>query len=288
MVIDHIALFTGIAPIWFHWLGRLSAPIFVFLVCYSIDYTRDINKYTKRLYISSVLMSVMYIILQYTGVYITDFYLNIFRTLFTTVVFIRLIEMYKAKDKDFKKYVKLYIAMNILAVVLIFVAEYISFSGYAIGAFILTITGSIIDIEGGMPFVLLGVVIYYNKDDKKKLAVSYVLYCLAYYLVLELDIIPRIAHINFMPYWFNEIWSELVYIVTGISFMEFHLFSIHNILYENYQWMMVFAIPFMLMYNNKKGKAHKYFFYIGYPLHIVILIVICNYYNLNPFWQTLY
>jgi hypothetical protein len=40
------------------------------------------------------------------------------------------------------------------------------------------------------------------------------------------------------------------------------------------QWMMVFAAIPMLMYNGKRGKGSKYFFYIFYPAHIYILYTI--------------
>ena len=34
------------------------------------------------------------------------------------------------------------------------------------------------------------------------------------------------------------------------------------------QWAMVFALPFMLLYNGERGRGLKYFFYLYYPLHI--------------------
>lgn len=45
----------------------------------------------------------------------------------------------------------------------------------------------------------------------------------------------------------------------------------------NIQWMMVFAIIPLLLYNGKRGrggKFSKYFFYIFYPAHIYLLYVI--------------
>nr|WP_276309895.1 TraX family protein [Pueribacillus theae] len=44
--------------------------------------------------------------------------------------------------------------------------------------------------------------------------------------------------------------------------------------FADYQWMMIAALPFMLIYNRKKGIGLKYFFYIFYPLHIAILYII--------------
>ncbi|WP_460271116.1 TraX family protein [Clostridium sp. CTA-19] len=43
------------------------------------------------------------------------------------------------------------------------------------------------------------------------------------------------------------------------------------------QWMMVFSIIFILLYNGKRGinnKFTKYLFYIFYPLHLVIIKII--------------
>ncbi|MDR0640996.1 MAG: conjugal transfer protein TraX [Treponema sp.] len=39
----------------------------------------------------------------------------------------------------------------------------------------------------------------------------------------------------------------------------------------NFQWLMVFAVIPILLYNGKRGKGIKYFFYIFYPAHIYIL-----------------
>jgi len=47
-----------------------------------------------------------------------------------------------------------------------------------------------------------------------------------------------------------------------------------SFLFQNYQWMLIFALLFILFYNHKEGKKHKYFFYVFYPAHIVILFTI--------------
>ncbi|MDR1024750.1 MAG: conjugal transfer protein TraX [Treponema sp.] len=39
----------------------------------------------------------------------------------------------------------------------------------------------------------------------------------------------------------------------------------------NVQWLMVFAIIPMILYNGKRGRGGKYFFYIFYPAHIYLL-----------------
>lgn len=39
-------------------------------------------------------------------------------------------------------------------------------------------------------------------------------------------------------------------------------------------WLMVLVIPFYFLYNGKKGKNIKAFFYLFYPLHIWILYIV--------------
>lgn len=43
------------------------------------------------------------------------------------------------------------------------------------------------------------------------------------------------------------------------------------------QSVMIAALPFILRYNNEKGKGYKYFFYIFYPAHTFLLFYIANY-----------
>lgn len=41
------------------------------------------------------------------------------------------------------------------------------------------------------------------------------------------------------------------------------------------QWFAFCAIPFLLMYNGRRGKTDlKYFFYIAYPAHLVLIFLV--------------
>lgn len=60
-------------------------------------------------------------------------------------------------------------------------------------------------------------------------------------------------------------------ISTGFNFT--HLFS------DNYQWMMVFSIFLIALYNGQRGKGSKYFFYIFYPAHIYVLYILSYLYT---------
>jgi len=76
-------------------------------------------------------------------------------------------------------------------------------------------------------------------------------------------------------YYFRNDRKMLIIAYTVLSL----LFTISDLSYrglfiENYQWMMVFALPFFFIYNGKKGRHVKYLFYGFYPLHIWILYII--------------
>ena len=50
--------------------------------------------------------------------------------------------------------------------------------------------------------------------------------------------------------------------------------NLERLLYYDYQWMMVFSIPFILVYNGRRGPKNsftKYLFYVFYPAHVWVL-----------------
>ncbi|WP_288846181.1 TraX family protein [uncultured Fructobacillus sp.] len=52
------------------------------------------------------------------------------------------------------------------------------------------------------------------------------------------------------------------------------LVSLIYLLMGNYQWLMVFAVVPLYLYNGEKGSGMRNFFYYFYPLHIWILYLI--------------
>lgn len=66
MLLDHIAWYfipinSVLAQI-FHFIGRLTAPVMCYFVAEGYHYTKDINKYLKRLLIFSVICHVLFVI----------------------------------------------------------------------------------------------------------------------------------------------------------------------------------------------------------------------------------
>ncbi|MEG2928463.1 MAG: TraX family protein [Oscillospiraceae bacterium] len=241
MFIDHIAEFIPGTPIWFHWLGRLSAPIFLFSMAWGFKYTHDRKKYVLRMYLFGVLMSVMNFVLNnlYSGrayMYIIN---NIFVTLFLVAVIVWIIEIQRENPKKGSKLAACFILWQVISTLLCLGASSLisSMNTPIIGA----VTANILTAEGGVPFVILGVLIYFAKENPRKLSWVYVIYT---GLMFLLRIGPSVT----LDWIFNV----------------------------NYQWMMVFSLPFMLMYNGKKGRGLKYLFYIFYPVHIALLFLLGN------------
>lgn len=200
MVLDHIAQFIPGAPYWFHWLGRLVAPIFIFLLTEGYIHTRDSSVYMKRLFIWSAIMFAGNGIIWLTfrrDLFISN---NIF---FSMALGIALLINLEKEEKN--KWI-------IFLIVLL--------SSFA---------------EGSLMVTAMVLIFHFLKEDKIRLS--------------------------------------LAYIVLSATFLQGG-FTYENLFIENPQWMMVFALPFILLYNGKRGPNIKYFFYMFYPTHIWILYIL--------------
>lgn len=241
MFLDHVGQFIPGAPLWLHWVGRVSAPIFMFCMAWGFFYTHDRKKYLLRMYLFGVGMGVIDIICN--NIYpdpVAIISNNIFVTLFLVGVIVWLIELRKKDNKKGLKYIGLFSIYQILTTILCILAgQLLPLTGMM--SFIGAITGNLIFNEGSFIFVFLGVLIYFNRTEPKRLIVAYGLFCLGF-LALEWSNDPQLS----------------------------------ALLYNNYQWMMIGSLPLMLMYNGEKGRGMKYLFYIFYPVHIVVLFFIGN------------
>jgi hypothetical protein len=59
-----------------------------------------------------------------------------------------------------------------------------------------------------------------------------------------------------------------------IQLIPLAIFSLLNAVMLSTEWMAIFAAIPILLYNGKRGKGSKYFFYIFYPAHIYALYII--------------
>ena len=250
MVMDHIHYlfqFTGKVPIWFSWVGRMAAPLFLFCFIEGFFHTHDRKKYFLKIYVIAVIMGLihfgLYNVLSFAkrgdGFIPENAMLSSFAILF---VVLQGIEWIKSKN-----YVK-----GIIAVVVPIILPYIlalsiyqsgnstiSFFANMINFSILPLHTSIAD--GGTATLLEGLVLYALSHFKNK---NIRVYGYGAFILLR----------NF-----------------GLMILLHVPFTFDNLFFYAYEWMSVFSIAFMLLYNGKRGHGNGKFFYYFYPLHVYVL-----------------
>lgn len=247
MVMDHIGEFIPGMPIWLRWLGRLSLPLFFYIAMWGFQYTRNRKTYLIRLYWFGVGMTLMNLVLNllFQNPYMPIIN-NIFVTIFLSCILVALIEQIRKDRKVGLKYLAWFVLLQVASTVLCVLAINlpIPMPMNTVGALL----PNILFNEGSFLFIGLGVLLYYIKDSKKRLVIGYGACCLLFFM-LECSMV-------------------------GITGWTIH--TLESLLFNFFQWMMVFSLPFMLLYNGKKGKGFKYLFYMFYPLHIAVLFLIGN------------
>ena len=239
MFIDHTGQFIPDTPEYLRWIGRLAAPIFIYCVVLGYKHTSNRRKYMLRLYVSGVAMAFINlginIAYSLPGVLITN---NFFATLFVIVLVIYIVD-----KKQVKLYVYFILWQLISTTIVILFSEFFVIHFRADHLFYGAILGNIFYVEGGIFIVLLGVLFFLSRN---KVALTMV------YIIYHLILFAAYAK-----------WGGGM---DGIinTFLPF----------SDYQWMMIAALPLLLLYNGKKGRGLKYFFYFFYPIHIVILYLI--------------
>lgn len=296
MLIDHIGEFIPGMPIYLRWIGRLSAPLFFYCSALAIHYTKNRKTYLLRLYLFSIIMGI--IDLSLGEIFDSNVTNNIFRVIFTMAIIIFIIDEILEDQKKGVCLALKYLLWQMIIIIVFFVLygdisiefpEYVYkflepleyYSSY-IELLLLPILGSIINLEGGISFVILGVGMYYFCFDKKRLLVFYAAFCASHFALNASGVSTRvIRRLEWLG--FDYIPCFLKYICNNIIQLDFSIPDVtaEYIFTYNYQWLMAASLPLLLLYNGKKGKGYKYFFYIFYPAHIVVLNIIGYFLFLN-------
>ncbi|NEW07685.1 hypothetical protein GK047_16920 [Paenibacillus sp. SYP-B3998] len=245
MVFDHVHQFfvTDGAPLWFTWLGRIVAPIFLFTLAEGVHYTRSKLKYLLHLYVGYLLILFMSHLISYFMPSDMVLINNIFGTLFLSGLYIVLIDRFIAavKIRKWKTMISSFLLMLVpiiwsLFTLLLLMQEEVSRTGLYINS----LFPSLVAVEGGFIYVLLGIVFYYLRKY-------------------------RIAQI-----------ASLVALSVLVGFASPEPMTNLD---QNFQWLMVIAAIPIYLYNGQKGKNMKYFFYIFYPVHIYFLYILAYVWN---------
>lgn len=169
MTIDHIGEFIPHTPLLLRYLGRLSAPLFVFCSVWGFHCTHSKPIYLLRLYCLGAAMSLMNFFLN-RSVYHP--YCEITNNIFTTLFLISLLQWLLSRREKRLLWLAAFSLWQLFAYFLVSLSSPYELSGIAAA-----VTASIPHCEGGLFWVLLGVGMGYFREDRKKLGLFYGLCC---------------------------------------------------------------------------------------------------------------
>ena len=214
-------------------MGRLAAPIFLFFVVEGFGQTRNYKKYLLRVYAVAAGMGITNALLrQYAGGLRPDGITptnGICATFFLLLVILQGLKRMEQRRWD-----------GILLVAGPFVLPLLLEAVLPTAAASLlttTLLPSPYTCEGGIEFLMIGVLLYFFRRERSMQLTAYVVSCLVLYLT-------PILLLNGSPV---------------------------TLLFTYYQWMMVFAAIPLAMYNGERGNSPRWLFYWFYPAHVYLL-----------------
>lgn len=278
MVIDHMAQFLPGMPIWMHWIGRLSAPIFYFLIGWSCMYTHDRRRLLLRLYLAGIAMSVIQALaaaLMSSNLLHVPTYVpidnNFFATLFQICLVICLLsaQTRRERTRNISLYAAAQLAIGVALPPVGGLIEGLPHGWSSIGFVLFAASGTLLNLEGGALVVLIDVVLWATHEDGLRMSLAYIALSLVYLLPATaiagraVSAVAATANGRALP--------VVNFILDTMGISPFALGQ--SPFTANYQWMMVLALPFMLLYDHRRGPHVKWFFYVFYPAHIVVLFL---------------
>ncbi len=269
MTLDHIADFAFEIPIvgrysgYLRMIGRLAAPLFLFLLVQSIRHTRSKPIFLLRLYLAGMgvelFVTVMNVCLGEVFTYFTPG--NIIFTFFYTALYIVLIEKL-ASDWKMRDMRTLAVSVCLIAVSFVPTILYLHDVLYhtvmppnastrvyfLVKGLYNSLLPSFNSMNYGIGFVLLGVFMYFAKSKNGQ--------CLVFGVFCAVCFVGAFAA------------PDELYGIQSFGFFQ--------IFFDRFQCPMIFALPIMYLYNGKPGRKCKWFFYGYYPLHRELIYIIAH------------
>lgn len=170
MVIDHIYQMFHMfgVPSWFNMIGRMAAPIFLFLVAEGLYYTKDRKKYLTRLLLGYWVMGLLSFLIQkffaLDGVSLGN---NMFGTLFLSGVYIWAIDFISGKYRE-KNYKAVF--LGVFAMLIPYLLGFVNLFFFSYNRNIFSIMHMLIPtpffVEGGFDFIILACTFYMLKNNR--------------------------------------------------------------------------------------------------------------------------
>jgi hypothetical protein len=234
MTMDHLhqMFIDRGAPDWLNWFGRPVATMFIFLCAEGFFYTRHRRRYMLQLLGGFLFMSAMNRLLS-AAMPMEHIALinNIFGTLFLAAYYMWVLDRIHGGIKEKRP-------------------------------------AKIISAAGGMllPF-MISLAMLLALQSKNRTAVLILLF-IPNPLSVEGGIVLVFMGAAF--YGLRKYRLVQAALVLAISALTWYT-SKDSSASGDFQWLMAFAVIPMFLYNGKRGRGGKYFFYVFYPAHIYLL-----------------
>ena len=190
MTLDHLWVFIPDSPYFFHWIGRLAAPIFLFCCVEGYIHTSSKKKFFMNIYSLSIFVDTMNLILG-----INEVRMNFIRTILLTLTIIFIIDKFKEKNKNAKLYLFLFIIyQTIICIVTIYISMFAEVTENIL-YLILSLTNSIFALDGGIIFILIGVSMFIFRNNKLKISVSFIILTFIYIILFNSSLLLRINNL---------------------------------------------------------------------------------------------
>lgn len=254
MILDHIEYFfsfTGKVPLFFSWIGRIAAPLFLFCIIEGFIHTHDRKKYFLRIYLIAVVMGLIQFSFYNVGSSLVRGDGFIPQNQILASFSILLVVLQGISWCEQKKWLP-----GIAAIVLPMILPYLitiiflicsaGGSNHATLAFLLNLlVYSVLPChtfiaDGGTAALICGILFYVFRKHPKRQAIAFILFCLLW-----------------------DVARMFLYFPDQVSVSFFFT--------DAYEWMEVFAVIPMLCYNGTRGHGSKKLFYWFYPVHIYVL-----------------
>ena len=255
MVFDHIHYFfefTGKVPLWFSYIGRIAAPLFLFCLIEGWMHTKNKKKYFLKVYVIGAAMGLVQFgfynvfavlkLVRGDGFFPQNAMLSSFTILMISMAgidFLREKKFFRGIILTFGPIIFPYLMFGLVYAPLangnhnlaLFIVNMLNMS-------VLPLHSAILD--GGTVILIQGIAMYlFAKKKAYVRVIAYAVSTIGYY--------------------------GLMMIMMG-EFLTFdNLFSTY------YQLFELFAVLLMIAYNGEKGRGSRKLFYWFYPAHIYFL-----------------
>lgn len=266
MILDHIGLMLAafflsnnhpLVEV-FRMIGRISLPLYCFLIYQGVMHTKSFGKYSFRLGLMASLISIFLIAIKYQP-WFPSFGVENFGNIFIDLL-LGATSIYCLKNKN--KKIKLLSILPILFSILSFIVIAIENNNNMIIHWFPFFIRPQYSFYG----VLLIFSLYIGHLIKEWILDSY-----AQKTLIEKECIYGTN----LDYNLDNLISCLIIITISVIYYMFY--ETYNIGVLSFQWMSLFSGVFILFYNYRVGYNKKWFQYgnyLYYPLHIGIIYLI--------------